>query len=281
MLSLSFSFEESLFDQNTLINLDLCPSSLLVQHGDLCQLILNAPLLVDLYQWLQWSSFFQPKYGTLKSFIHQNEDNLSKLLLFETSVGELFRLPSDATINRFNDELHGMRIRSAVAYLCAMIVQAGTINQFSFSVYRVSMEGWCRYLRSRATLDRDPFEPLEFILDFLMYLPGLLGQKRVIEELILGPIELVFQTESNMIQNIRAKIWELADSKQRTKLELWGYTINIDDWKNEKKWSGEIEIEDTPVTHKRVVIVTKEVESSGKIKGQYLSRVLNIVYFHF
>ena len=161
-----------------------------------------------------------------------------------------------------------MRVRSAVAYLCAMIVQAGMINQFSFSMYRVSMEGWCRHLRSLATLDHNPFEPLDYILEFLTYVPGLIGQKRVVEELILGPIELVFQTESNMIQNIRAKMWELADSKQRSKLELWGYTLNIEDWKNEKKWSGEIEADDTSVIQKRVVIVTKEVESSCKTTRQ-------------
>ncbi len=227
-----------MLDVNGLNRLNICPTSLNVDETQLCQLILHCPLMTDLHTWLQWSYFFQPKYGTLKSFLTKHDHKFKNLRLLETSNHELFRLPINATLATFEDELNSMRIRSAVGHLCALIMQEGLVKRFSFNVYRTSMDTWFRYLRSLNALQNDHIDPMQCILDFLMYLPVLIGQSRLIEELVLHPLDDVFGHDRENKINSRTRIWNLANPKQKTKLELWGHTVDIKEWKNENKWLG-------------------------------------------
>ncbi|CAF1395347.1 unnamed protein product [Rotaria sordida] len=237
-------FEESLLDVNGLNQLDICPISLNVNETQLCQLILHCPLMINLHTWLQWANFFQPKYGTLRSFITKHENQFKDLRLLETSTGEVFRLPIDANLAEFEYALNTMHIRSAVGYLCSLIIKEVQIRRFPINVYRTSMDAWFCHLRSLATLDNDHIDPMQHILEFLMYLPVLIGQSRIIEELILVPLDKVFGDVSDNTINPRTKLWNLANTQQRIKLEAWGYTVNVDEWKNEKKWSGYEELEE-------------------------------------
>ncbi|CAF3697074.1 unnamed protein product [Rotaria sordida] len=240
-------FEESLLDINGLNQLDSCPISLNVNEIQLCQLILHCPLMTNLYTWLQWLNFFQPKYGTLKSFITKHECKFKDLRLLETSTGEVYRLPINASLATFEHELNEMHIRSAVGHLCSLIIEEGLITRFPINVYRTSMDTWFRHLRSLATLQNDHIDPMQHILDFLMYLPILIGQSRIIEELILVPLDKVFGDVSDNAINVRTRLWDLANVQQRIKLELWGHTVNIVEWKNEKKWLGDDEWEETSI----------------------------------
>ena len=230
-----------MLDVDGLDRLDICPHSLNVNETKLCELILNCPLMIDLHQWFQWLDFFQPKHGTLKSFIDKHKKDFQKLRLLETSNRELFRLPSHATLATFEQALKSLHIRTAVGHLCSLIVQEGSVTQISFNVYQTSMITWFRQLRSEST---SPSGPMQCILDFLMYLPKLIGQSRIVEKLVIRSLDDVFGGERVDGINARQRIWHLADAKQRTKLELWGYTVDILEWQNEQKWSGVEEVEE-------------------------------------
>lgn len=226
--------------------------------------------MTDLYTWLQWSTFFQPKYGSLSSFIANNEMAFQQLILLETSTHELIRLPSDASLSKFEHELHSMHVRSAVGHLCALIVQEGIVTRFSFNVYRTSMETWFRQLRSLATLHNDRFNAMGHILDFLMSFPSLIGQSRIIEELVVGPLDHVFGDESGMTSNARARLWNAANAKQKSKLELWGYTLNVDEWKNEEKWSGAMDFDETSEMVARTGTVSSKPQQKGELSFFFL-----------
>jgi hypothetical protein len=259
------SFEESLLDINGLNQLDICPTSVNIDETQLYQLILQCPLMTDLNTWLQWLYFFQPKYGTLKSFITEREHNFKDLHLLETSTGELFRLPIDATLTTFEHELNAMQIRSAVGHLCALIIQQDLITRFSFNIYRISMETWFRQLRSLAMLQKDSIDPMQYILNFLSYLPILIGQHRIVEELVLVPLDVVFGNERENGTNARTKIWNLANVKQKTKLEFWGYMLTVTEWKNEKKWLGEEDLEEKSVMKSEKQFIQNENITKGKL----------------
>jgi hypothetical protein len=213
--------------------------------------------MIDLYTWFQWLYFFQPKYGTLKSFITKHENQFKDLRLLETSTRELFRLPIHATLDTFESELRELHICSAVGHLCALIIQEGLVTRFSYNVYRTSMDTWFRYLRSLATLKTDQINPMQCVLDFLMYLPVLIGQSRIVEELILGPLDDVFGNDGENGINARTRIWNMADVRQRTKLELWGHTINIIEWKNENKWLGRDDSEERSIIKSENKLIQK------------------------
>ena len=67
----------------------------------------------------------------------------------------------------------------------------------------------------------------------------LVGQARLIQELILGPLDDVFRRGGINTVSTRTRIWQLANEEQRSKLEIWGHTLDINDWKNNNKWSGQ------------------------------------------
>jgi hypothetical protein len=264
IILLVFSFEESLLDVHGLNRLDICPTSLNVDESQLCQLILHSPLMTDLHTWLQWHHFFQPKHGTLKSFIDKHEQKFRELHLLETSNRELFRLPINVNLATFERELKSMQIRTAVGHLCALIIQGGLVTQFSFNIYRTSMIDWFRHLRSFITLQSDHVDPMQYILEFLMYLPELIGQSRIIEELILRPLDDVFGNDRVNEMNARTRIWNLANTKQRIKLELWGYTVNIIEWQNKNKWLGYEDLEDRTNVQSENGFVQRQNFDSGK-----------------
>jgi len=270
------SFEESLLDVNGLNRLDICPTSLNVDETQLCQLILHCPLMTDLHTWLQWPYFFQPKYGSLKSFIAKHEQRFKDLRLLETSTRELFRLPIDATLATFEHELNEMHIRSAVGHLCALIIQEGLVTRFSFNVYRTSMDVWFHHLRSSTTLQNDHVNPMQYILDFLMYLPVLIGQSRIIEELVLRPLDDVFGKDRENGINARTRIWNLADPKQKIKLELWGHTANVIEWKNENKWLGHEDSEEKSVIKSKNDFIEKQNIDAGKLSRNNFYRFYQV-----
>jgi hypothetical protein len=270
------SFEESLLDVNGLNRLDICPTSLNVDETQLCQLILNCPLMTDLHTWLQWPYFFQPKYGSLKSFIAKHEQRFKDLRLLETSSKELFRLPIDATLATFEHELNEMHIRSAVGHLCALIIQEELVTRFSFNVYRMSMDVWFHHLRSLTTLKNDHVNPMQRILDFLMYLPVLIGQSRIIEELVLRPLDDVFGKDRENGINARTRIWNLADPKQKIKLELWGHTINVIEWKNENKWLGHEDSEEKSMIKSKNDFIEKQNIDAGKLSRNNFYRFYQV-----
>lgn len=218
--------------------------------------------MVDLYQYFQWHDFFQPKHGPLKSFIHNHRQQFLELRILETSNRELFRLPSHATLATFEQELKSVHIRSAVGHLCALIVQQGSVTQISFNVYRTSMISWFRELQSKSS-SKDG--AIQCILDFLIYLPKLIGQSRIVEELVLRPLDDVFGNERMDGMNARKRIWYLADAKQKMKLELWGYMVNIPEWQNENKWTGREELEERSSIRSENIIVQVATPQAGKV----------------
>jgi hypothetical protein len=146
----------------------------------------------------------------------------------------------DATVKSFENELDSLHVRSAVGHLCTLITcEYGLITRIPLNIYRTSMRTWFIHLQSLTMIQRDSVEPMEYILKFLTYLPVFIGQARLIQEIILGPLEDVFGRSGVNIVSARTRIWKLADEKQRNKLEIWGHTLDIDDWKNNSKWSGE------------------------------------------
>ena len=261
-----YSFEESLLNANNLNLLGSCRISLDVNESQLCKLILNCPFMLDLYIWLQWEDFFRPKYGTFKSFVIKHEREFKDLLLFETSIGEMIRLPVDTNCDSFERELNAMHIRSAAGHLCSSIIQGGLITQFPINVYQTTMNTWFCLLRSLAIVRDDNVDPIKYILEFLMYLPILIGQSRIIEQLVLQPLDKVFDDVSDGTINARTRLWNLADVNQRRKLELWGHTINVNEWKNEKKWLGHIEdLEENSTVQLGSECIEKEKTGKGML----------------
>jgi hypothetical protein len=226
-------------DKDTLNRLDICPPSMNVDDNKLCQIISTAPVLVDLPSWLGWNTFFQPKYGEFKSFIQKNQSLFDDLLLLETSTSELVRIPLKANQNSFQEHLKRNNIRQAVADLCSIIVQEGAIIHFSFNVFQTFIETWLNQLRSLAIVKNDLKIAFSYILEFVVYLPPLIGQTRLVKEILLESFDQIFQAECQTGPNPRASLWNHADRAQRTKLEYWGYLLEINEWKNEKKWSGD------------------------------------------
>ncbi|CAF1511568.1 unnamed protein product [Rotaria sp. Silwood1] len=162
------------------------------------------------------------------------------LLLLETSTHELLRLPTDATLKSFEDELRSLHVRSAVGHLCTLITREYDLTtRIPLNVYRTSMRTWFIHLQSLAMVQGNNEEPMQYILDFLTYLPVYVGQARLIQEIVLGPLDDVFWKSGVNAVSARTRIWKLADEKQRNKLEIWGHTLDINDWKNSSKWSGQ------------------------------------------
>ncbi|UJR16805.1 hypothetical protein I4U23_003704 [Adineta vaga] len=236
-------FEESLLDEVNLNRLGICPPSLLVDESQLCKIMLQCPIMDDLSTWLQWSDFFQSRYGSLKAFIARKKEELDCLLLLETSNHELLRLPIDSSLDKFVEELEKRNIRSSVGHLCSIIMcEYVQVNQLPKTIYQQVMKTWFIDLRSSAQLERDRKEPMQYIMEFMTYLPGLIGQSRIVQELILDPLDEVFGENEEM--NARERIWLLAHGKQKSKLEKFGYILDIDEWKNENKWKGIEELEE-------------------------------------
>ncbi|CAF1121480.1 unnamed protein product [Rotaria sordida] len=102
------------------------------------------------------------------------------------------------------------------------------------------MRTWFIRLQSLTMKQGNNEEPMQYILEFLTYLPVFIGQARLIQEIILGPLDDVFSKSGVNIVSARTRIWKLADEKQKNKLEIWGHTLNINDWKNNSKWSGQL-----------------------------------------
>ncbi|CAF3066439.1 unnamed protein product [Rotaria sp. Silwood2] len=242
-------YEESLLDEVGLNRLGICPSSLLVDEKQLCEIILQCPIMFDLSIWLQWSNYFQFKYGTLKMFIARKEQELDRLLLLETSNHELLRLPIDSSFDLFEKELYSGNIRVSVGHLCALIIcEYVKVNQLPMIIYRQVISTWLIRLRSSAELNENSIEPMRYVLEFLTYLPILIGQSRIVQELLLEPIDEVFgNNEDNQVFNTRQRIWTLANPKQKSKLEVWGHLLDIDEWINENKWKGINETQEEPI----------------------------------
>ncbi len=262
------SFEESLLDGVSLNRLGICPPSLLVDESQLCQIILQCPIMDDLTTWLQWPHFFQSRYGSLKTFIARKEQELDDLLLLETSHHELFRLPIDASLENFQNELNRGNVRSSVGHLCALIIcEYVQVNQLPLTIYRQVMNTWFIRIRSSAELQRDNKEPMQYVLEFLTYLPALIGQSRIVQELVLEPLDEVFgNDEENEVTSARKRIWMLANAKQKSKLEMWGYILDIDEWKNENKWRGINEPqEESDIQQSNEDLTKRETISQGKV----------------
>ena len=204
--------------------------------------------MMNLFTWLQWPHFFQPRYGALKTFLVRNENEFNQLLLLEIADGELLRLPNDFSRQNFEIELEQKNIRSAVGHLSALIAcEYVQVNQLPLSIYRQVMTTWFIRLRSSAQLRANSIDPMDYVLEFLTYLPALLGQTRIVQELVLEPLDDVFGNENeNEPANPRETIWNLANVQQKSKLEMWAHTLGIDEWKNENKWKGTDEKKDEP-----------------------------------
>ncbi|CAF1258977.1 unnamed protein product [Adineta steineri] len=239
-------FEESLLDEVNLNRLNMCPSSLLVDESQLCKVILQCPIMNDLPTWLQWSHFFQSRYGQFKMFIARKQQELDGLLVLETSNHELLRLPIDSSFEQFENELNNGNVSASVGHLCSLIIyEYVQVNRMPLNIYRQVMTTWFIRLRSSAQLQRDQKEPMQYILEFLIYLPTLIGQSRIVQELILDPLDEVFSSNEDSDEfNPRERIWMLADRKQKSKLEAWAYLLDIDEWKNENKWRALEEIQE-------------------------------------
>jgi hypothetical protein len=256
-------------DEVSLNRLGICPPSLLVDETQLCQIILQCPIMSDLRTWLQWSHFFQSRHGALKTFIARKAQELDRLLLLETANHELWRLPMDSSLETFEKELNKGNVRSSVGHLCSLIIcEYVQVNRLPFTIYREVMKTWFIRLRSSAELQRDCTEPMQYVLEFLTYLPALIGQSRIVQELVLDPLDQVFSNDDeNEEINVRQRIWMLADRKQKSKLEMWAYILDIDEWKNENKWKGIDESqEESPHFQQPIVELPKrERPIEGKI----------------
>ncbi|CAM4909922.1 unnamed protein product [Rotaria socialis] len=259
-------FEESLLDVVSLNRLSISSTTSSIDEEHLCKLILQCPVMTDLSTWLQWLYFFQPKYGSLKTFITRKKTELDGLLLLETSTHELFRLPIESSLTHFEQELAKMNVRSAVGYLCASIIlEYVHVNRLPFSIYRQVMHTWFVLLQSSATFGHEPIEPMEYILEFLTYLPALVGQTLIVQELVLAPLDDVFRTDYKEQKGInnRQKLWLLANGKQKNKLEIWGCALDMKEWKNTSKWMEQQQIQIVPTkrqSHTTEVIVKENVQ---------------------
>jgi hypothetical protein len=57
----------------------------------------------------------------------------------------------------------------------------------------------------------------------------------------------------------------LANAKQKSKLEMWGYILDIDEWKNENKWRGINELqEESDIQQSNEDLTNRETISQGK-----------------
>lgn len=250
------SFEESLLNFNSLDRMNQSPSMFISNENQLCQYLLQCPLMTNLYTYLQWKYFFQPQYGNLKTFLQKHQYSFQDLLLLETSTDELLRLPTDSTLKIFETELTLFNIQSAVGHLCALITREyGLITSLPLNVYRTSMHTWLTHLQSLVMRQTNDQQPIKYILEFFIYLPVCIGRVRVIQEILLGPLDDVFW--KNGI-NTRTIIWTLADQTQRNKLEIWGHTLDINEWKNNDKWTGQ-EIPPPPPLHIPTNVITPSV----------------------
>ena len=179
--------------------------------------------MTNLYTWLQWISFFQIQYGNLKTFIRKHSRSLEDLLLLETSNNELLRLPNDATLQTFEHKLTSLHIREVVGHLCALITcEYGLITRIPLNIYRTTMHTWFTHLQSSSMIHNNDLyqQPMKYILQFLIYLPISIGQARIIQEIVLGPLDDVFWANRINFITPRAMIWNLADKYQRNKLEI-------------------------------------------------------------
>ncbi len=136
---------------------------------------------------------------------------------------------------------------------------------------------WFRQLRSETTLENDP---IKCILDFLTYLPELIGQSRIIEELVLRPLDDVFGGDRANGMNARTRIWYLADVTQRTKLELWGYTVNITEWQNKSKWLEFEDCEDSTNIRYKNESVQEPKPNPGTFSRDHFYTSIIIVFFY-
>ncbi|CAF3572254.1 unnamed protein product, partial [Rotaria sp. Silwood2] len=222
------------------------------------------PIMIDLNTWLQWLYFFQPRYGSLKTFIARKQTELDGLLLLETSTHELFRLPIESSLTHFEQELAKMNVRLAVGYLCTSIIfEHIHVNRLPLSIYRQVMHTWFIVLQSSATFGgHKSIEPMEYILEFLIYLPALIGQPLIVQELVLAPLDDVFRTDDREKKSInnRQKLWMLANDKQKNKLEMWGYLLDIKEWKNTTKWIGQNQSQ-IESTNERLFNMSKATEN--------------------
>ncbi|CAF1279749.1 unnamed protein product [Adineta steineri] len=150
------------------------------------------------------------------------------------------------------------------------------VNRMPLNIYRQVMTTWFIGLRSSAQLQRDQKEPMQYILEFLTYLPTLIGQSRIVQELILDPLDEVFSNNEDSDElNPRERIWMLADRKQKSKLEAWAYLLDIDEWKNENKWKGieEIDIEQPNHNIQDKQTYTQDIVVPTKVQPDPLSTI--------
>ncbi len=250
-------------DDVGLSRLGICPASVLVDESQLCQIILQCPIMTDLLTWLQWTNYFQLRYGPLKTFIARKQQELDGLLLLETSNHELLRLPNHPSFENFEEELYSGNIRSSVGHLCALIIcEYITINHFPITIYTQVMKTWLVRIRSAYELNSNGIEPMRYVLEFLTYLPVLIGQSRIVQDLLLDSIERIFDNDE---ENLQQRIWTLANAKQRNKLEVWGHLLDIDEWKNENKWKKIDEIQEEPIIQFNFEQFKQQTEIQGKI----------------
>ncbi|CAF4763437.1 unnamed protein product, partial [Rotaria sp. Silwood2] len=113
-------------------------------------------------------------------------------------------------------------IRLSVGHLCALIIcEYVKVNQLPMIIYRQVINTWLIRLRSSAELNENSIEPMRYVLEFLTYLPILIGEQRIVQELLLEPIDEIFvNNEDDQIFNTRQRIWKLANAKQKSKLEV-------------------------------------------------------------
>jgi hypothetical protein len=265
------SCEESLLDETNLNRLGLCPPSIRVDENQLCKIILQCPIMFDLSTWLQWPNYFQAKYGPLKMFLARKVDTFARLLLLETSDHELLRLPIDSSFDLFEKELNAGNIRISVGHLCALIVcEYVTVNQLPMYIYKQVISNWLIRMRSSAELNPNSHEPTRCILEFLTYLPILIGQSRIVQELLLESIDEIYaNNDDDQVWDVRRRIWRLGNHHQRSKLEVWGHLLDIDEWKKENKWKGIEEPQEDPVIH----LTYKTVQPSDRLHQQLDDRL--------
>jgi hypothetical protein len=208
------------------------------------------------------------RYGPLKTFIARKQQELDRLLLLETSNHELLRLPKDPSFDNFQKELYSGNIRSSVGHLCALtICEYVTINHFPVTMYKQVITTWLVRIRSAYELNPNGIEPMRYILEFLTYLPVLIGQSRIIHDVLLESIDRIFDNDE---ENLRQRIWILANAKQRSKLETWGHLLDIDEWKNENKWKGIDEPQEEPMIQFTFEQFRQQTNIPTKIQGKMI-----------
>ena len=218
----------------SLERLGRAPTTIHLTESELCTIILQCPVMIDLSSWLQWKNFFQSEHGPLTSFINRKSNELSRLILLETANNELLRLPDSSSLDQFEKELHLKNIRLSVGHLCSLIVcEYSQINELPVMIFKKIMKNWLITLRSSNELDQQSVDPAVYILKFLTYLPILIGRGQIVQALSIELIDEIFDQSH---YNIRTRIWELANEYERSKLEIWGHFLSVNEWKNPTKW---------------------------------------------